>query len=230
MSVRARGREAAPSCVASAMLNRVSRKIRKAFDIVFYAGVRAGGRLVGSKPKHRAKDRRVFDQDILPRLAANDRFARVLFVGCDWYTEHVEDLFDLQGREYTTIEIDPARASHGARRHIVGALADIGRHYQPGTLDLIICNGVIGWGLNDPAEIERSMEACAQVLAAPGVLLLGWDDIPEKLPIPIGEIEALRRLQPTIPKGFANSVIRVDNYTKHTFGFFLNPATEGARA
>jgi SAM-dependent methyltransferase len=201
----------------------IARKVRKAADIVFYAGLRGTARILGFKPRHRARDRRLLDEEILPRLAANDRLARILFVGCDWYTEHVEQMFVSRGRAYTTIEIDPARARHGGRRHIVGALADLGRHSPPGSFDLIVCNGVIGWGLNDPAQIERSMEACVQALAQGGVLLLGWDDVPEKLPIPIEAIEALRSLRPAAPEGFEAAPIRTDTYSNHTFAFFAKP-------
>jgi len=196
------------------------RKAHKGAAILFYAGLRWCGRLLGFKPRHRARDRRVLDEQILPRLAAEDRFRRVLFVGCDWYTEHVEDLFLARGREYATIEIDPARAGHGARRHFVGSLSAVADHFPEDSLDLIICNGVIGWGLNEPLEIERSLRACAAALAPGGVLLLGWDDVPEKLPIPIEGIQALRALRPVIPAGFETIGLRTRTVTNHTFGFW----------
>jgi SAM-dependent methyltransferase len=197
--------------------------MRKAMEALGYFLLRATARVLGMKPRHRALDRRLLDETILPRLAENDRYARVLFVGCDWYTEHVQDLFDARGREYATIEIDPARARHGARRHIVGALADLGRHYPPASLDLVICNGVIGWGLDDPAQIERSIEACGQALSPGGLLLLGWDDVPEKLPIPIEDIRALGVFLSAAPLGLEEPIIRTGSYTRHTFAFFAKP-------
>lgn len=201
----------------------LERKFRKAADIVYYAGLRTVAAALGFKPKHQALDRRMLDEIILPRLAADERFARVLFVGCDWYTEHVEDLFRSPGRRYATIEIDPGRARHGAGTHFVAALADLGRHVSDGSLDLIICNGVIGWGLNHPAEIERSIQACAASLSPGGVLLLGWDDVPEKLPMKITDIQALSALRPAIPSGFEASVIPTGTYARHTFGFWEKP-------
>ncbi len=201
----------------------LERKFRKAADIVYYAGLRTVAAALGFKPRHLALDRRMLDEIILPRLAADRRFARVLFVGCDWYTEHVEELFRSPGRSYATIEIDPRRARHGARPHFVAALADLGRHVSDGSLDLIICNGVIGWGLNDPVEIERSLDACAAALSPGGVLLLGWDDVPEKLPMKIADIQALHALRPAIPAGFDAAVIPTGTYARHTFGFWEKP-------
>lgn len=201
----------------------IERKARKAADILYYGGLRLTAAVLGFKPRHRAHDRRILDELILPRLAGNPRFARVLFVGCDWYTEHVESLFAAPGREYATLEIDPRRARHGARRHIVGALGSLADHFPAGSLDLIICNGVIGWGLNDPAEIERSLAACAAALSPGGLLLLGWDDVPEKLPLPIGKIHALSALRPVVPEGFDSPVIETGTYARHTFGFWQKP-------
>lgn len=201
----------------------LERKFRKAADIAYYAGLRMLSAILGFKPKHQALDRRMLDEVILPRLASNDGLARVLFVGCDWYTEHVEDLFRSHGRSYATIEIDPRRARHGARTHFVAPLKDLGRYAGGGSLDLIVCNGVIGWGLNDPSEIERSIEACAAALSPGGVLLLGWDDVPEKLPMKIADIRALHTLRPTIPSGFDAPVIATGTYARHTFGFWEKP-------
>lgn len=201
----------------------IGRKALKAVDILYYGGLRLSAGLLGFKARHGARDRRILDERILPRLAGNQRFARVLFVGCDWYTEHVEDLFAARGREYATLEIDPGRARHGARRHIVGALKDLGRHFPAGTLDLIVCNGVIGWGLNDPGEIERSMAACVTALSSGGVLLLGWDDVPEKLPVPMARIQALDSMRACAPEGFEHPVIETGTYARHTFGFWQKP-------
>jgi hypothetical protein len=201
----------------------LSRKGMKAAEILFYGVLRLSGFLFGFKPRHRAKDRRMLDEQILPRLAENDRFARVLFVGCDWYTEHVEDLFLANGRSFTTIEIDPMRARHGAAKHIVAGLSDLGGHIAPESIDLIVCNGVIGWGLDEPAEIERSMAASVAALSPGGCLLLGWDDVPEKLPIPIEKIQALRSLEPDAPAGIPSAVVETGTYARHTFGFFRKP-------
>lgn len=214
----------APGAATASSPGWFERKVLKSRDIVYYAGLRVAAAILGFKPRHRALDRRILDEQILPRLARNDRFARVLFVGCDWYTEHVEDLFRAKGRSYTTIEIDPGRARHGASRHIVGGLEDLGRYTEPGSLDLIICNGVIGWGLNQPAQIETALEACGEALSPGGVLLLGWDDVPEKLPMAIETIQALRPLKPVTPAEFEAPRIATGSYTRHTYGFWEKAA------
>ena len=39
------------------------------------------------------EDRRILEQTILPFFAARSEFRRVLFVGCDWYTNSYRELF-----------------------------------------------------------------------------------------------------------------------------------------
>ena len=83
---------------------------------------------VGVPLRLRSPDRGVFEREILPYFTMSAEFRRVLFVGCDWYTQRYERLF--RGKEYVTIEVDPARRPFGAKRHIVGSLADLGHHVR----------------------------------------------------------------------------------------------------
>ena len=69
------------------------------------------------------------------------------------------------------------------------------------------------------------MAACVAALSPGGMLLLGWDDVPEKLPAPIDEIQALRALRSLAPDGFEHAVIETGTYTRHTFGFWQKPST-----
>jgi len=203
----------------------IRRKARKGLEIARYALVRAAASVLGFKPRHRAPDRVLLDESILPKLAASSDYQRVLFVGCDWYTEHVALLF--MAREYTTLEADPGRARHGARDHIVGRLGDLAVLRPGASFDLIICNGVIGWGLDDPDEIRRSLAVCAECLSPGGLLLLGWDDVPEKRPLPIEPLVESLGLVPTAPPGFDTTRIETGTYARHTFGFWSRPGDRG---
>lgn len=139
-------------------------------------------------------DRRALEQRILPYFAAREECRRTLFVGCSWYTRRYERIFE--GKEFWTLECDPSQARHGASRHVIDGLENVGRHFQPGSLDLIVCNGLLGWGLNSPVEIERTFSACVTALRVGGAFLLGWDDNALRRPCRPEEIVALRSLQP----------------------------------
>src|SRR5215203_6252199 len=106
---------------------------------------------------------RVFLEDVIvPGFLAMDEFHRVLDIGVAWYTRSSPRLF--ASVDYWTVDVDPAKQRlAGAKHHTVSAtrLTDA---FQPSTFDLVVCNGVIGWGLNEPADVEKALDACAEVM------------------------------------------------------------------
>ena len=151
---------------------------------------------VGVPLRLRSPDRAILERKILPYFTLSAEFRRVLFVGCDWYTQPYERLF--RGKEYVTIEVDAARRPFGAKRHIVGSLADLGYHVRHGELDLILCNGVFGWGLDSRDESSRAFAARAGALRSGGVLLIGWDDVAEHRPFDPTTLPELAQLRPWV--------------------------------
>lgn len=190
----------------------VHRKVWKAGEIALVFGMRKLHEWQGRPFVRDTPDRRALDRDILPQLAARAECRRVAFVGCDWYTRHYEQIF--AGKEYWTIEKDPARARFGGPRHVTSDLASLDAHFEPESLDLIVCNGVLGWGLHEPADIERSFSACARALRPGGVLVLGYNDVPEKMPVPI---ESIRALEAFAPDASFPEPISTGTYNRHTY-------------
>ena len=164
------------------------------------------------------EDRRVLEQMILPRLAAQADIKRILFVGCSWYTRGYRRFFDEEN--YWTIDIDPGKERYGAKRHIVDSLANLRRHFSPGELDAIICNGVFGWGLDARDEVEKAFEGSHACLRDEGIFILGWNDIPERMPFPLAECEALARFRPYAMPPFDASVLLTATHSRHTYNFY----------
>ncbi|HEY6824557.1 MAG TPA: hypothetical protein VI195_08955, partial [Steroidobacteraceae bacterium] len=108
--------------------------------------VRALRYLLGLPVPMDTEDRRVLEQIIFPYLASLADVRRVLFVGCDWYTRHYEPVF-FPARTFWTIDPAPRARRFAGRQHIVDALENLPRHFDPDYFDLIICNGVYGFGL-----------------------------------------------------------------------------------
>ncbi|MBO3459916.1 class I SAM-dependent methyltransferase [Aetokthonos hydrillicola Thurmond2011] len=139
-------------------------------------------------------DRFILEEKIIPYFVNNEEFRKVLFVGCGSYTKHYEKWFKRQ--EYWTIDINPMKKIYGAKRHIVGSISDLNVYFQKNYLDLIICNGVFGWGLNERDEVEKAFAACFDSLQKDGVIIIGWDDLPERKPFPLETCESLSKFQP----------------------------------
>ncbi len=144
----------------------------------------------------RTDDRRVLETIILPYFAQGDEWRKILFVGCAWYTRGYRRLF--AGKDYRTIEIDPREARYGAPRHIVDSVENIRKHFREGELDVIICNGVFGWGLNDRAAVEKTFQGCFESLREGGIFVLGWNDLPEHTPFPLETSQALQAFTPFV--------------------------------
>lgn len=176
---------------------------------------------LGLPNRMRTSDRDALEQVILPAYARRADIARVLFVGCAWYTRHYEAMFP--GRTYTTIDPDPWKRRFGARRHIVAGLEAIGEHVAPASLDLIVCNGVFGWGLDSRDDCERAFAGCFDALRSGGELVIGWNDVAEHRPLDLASLDALRRFRPLRfePLGSARYLANAEN--GHVYDFYVKP-------
>jgi len=124
------------------------------------------------------EDRRLLEGDILPWFASSGRPRRILFVGCDWYTKHYERNFS--GRDYWTLERVASRRRHGAAQHVTDSVTNVRAHFPARHFDLILLNGVLGWGLDRPDEARRALAALTEVLARRGVMMVGWNATTER--------------------------------------------------
>jgi hypothetical protein len=196
-------------------------RLRNAPDQLRWLVVRSARGALGLDTTLDTEDRRILEGKILPWLAGQETCRRVLFVGCDWYTRHYERLFE--SREYWTIEKDPARRKWGGERHVSDSVTNLRAHFGPGSLDAIVMNGVLGWGLNEVDEAEEGLGACATCLDAGGYLVIGWNDIPEKRVLAPSESRALRLLEPCACPPLGATRHRVPGRAGHTYEFFRKP-------
>jgi SAM-dependent methyltransferase len=169
-------------------------------------------------------DRVLLEDTILPYIKQQADCRRGRFIGCDWYTRDYERL--MRGREFWTIEIDPAKAKYGSSHHIADGLENLSRHFTEGYFDAIIHTGVFGWGVDSRADTEHTFEECRRCLRPGGLMVFGWDDVPRHRSFPvIQECAALRRFEPVVfPPLGAHQHLTADNELRHTFNFFRRPA------
>jgi SAM-dependent methyltransferase len=120
-------------------------------------------------------DRRVLEHDILGFLARDPQVERVLFVGVQWYTARYPSHF--AGKTFATIDPEPKVAAFGGSPHVVGQIQDLATHFPAAVFDAIVMSGVIGFGLNEPKEVDRALDACDRALRPGGWLVLGINEL-----------------------------------------------------
>lgn len=167
-------------------------------------------------------DRLLLEQHVLPYYACRADMRSVLFVGVGWYTAGYEAIFDRQ--RYTTLDIDPRAARYGSRQHhVIGSAADAAQLFGPCEFDLIVFNGVFGWGLNDRAEVNAALRAFHHVLRPGGELVVGWNDVPRYRPFEFESSEALGSFERVVLPPLGAAAVQLETDNRHRFEFYRRP-------
>lgn len=183
--------------------------------------------LLGREVRIVSEERRLLEETIIPHFAAQEALGKVLFVGCNPYTAHYSGLWP--NKEYWTIDIDPKQSRFGAPdKHIVDSVERLAEHFEAGYFDLILLNGVIGFGVNTLEGAERTVAACAAALREGGELLVGWNQSEPYNPVQADRLKALEgfRPKPFPPLGDWRFVCYGDML--HTYDFYVKGMDSGS--
>ncbi len=122
----------------------------------------------------RTLDRIALVSRILPAFAAEG--GRVLWIGCRRYTAAYPGRMQRAGVEFWTTDIAPEVEAWGAKgQHRTGDAREIDTVFADLTFDAVLCNGVLGYGVDSPEDQAATLRAMANVLRPGGRLLLGWN-------------------------------------------------------
>jgi SAM-dependent methyltransferase len=116
----------------------------------------------------------VLVKQILPAYA--EFGGRILWVGCRRYTKSYAALLNRQGGECWTTDIEPTHAKWGERgRHVTADLLRIDEIFPSQSFDIVLCNGVFGFGVDTRESQSAALTAMHTILKPGGRLLLGWN-------------------------------------------------------
>ncbi|MBO3458293.1 hypothetical protein G7B40_004935 [Aetokthonos hydrillicola Thurmond2011] len=182
-------------------------------------------RIKGFELYRNSPDRIILEDIIIPYFISNKDFHKILFVGCDWYTKPYKKLF--KNQEYWTIEIDESKKKYGSANHIVDGLQNLSSYIKSDYFDLIIYNGVFGYGINSKEDTEKSFDQCFRALRTRGVVVFGWNDVPQYKPFPVtDECESLKKFEPYFFPPLSTSQFLTPNTVhRHTYNFYIKPSS-----
>jgi SAM-dependent methyltransferase len=125
--------------------------------------------------------------------------------------------------DYMTIDPEPKKNAFGASRHFVDGIQNIAQYVKPASIDTIICNGVLGFGVNTLEQANASFQACRDVLRPGGELVIGWNDGPNERPFALEEVDALQSFDRIAFEPIGQKVLRVPTAYSYAYEFFAKP-------
>ena len=204
-------------------LRKIVKKALKKINIGIVVKLKSK---LGIPVRFKSPAREVLENAIISFFASQNIASRVLFVGCDWYTKHYEKLFKC---EYWTIDPNPKQRRYGASNHIVDYLENLHQHIDEEYFDLIICNGVLGFGLDQKDLAERAFDSCFRCLRNEGLLIIGLDDSPGFLSFKIDGLQSLHKFSKYEFPPFSTSNYSLKPKFDYVFNFFKKPSNKCMR-
>ncbi|MDQ3842855.1 MAG: hypothetical protein M3342_02405, partial [Bacteroidota bacterium] len=118
-------------------------------------------------------DRKWINNRLSPVLEKIKR-GKILYVGCAPYSWDSLKSFN-RGVELFTIDNKVRNIIWGGERHFVADIQSIDKLVQPASFDLVLLNGIFGYGINTEAEQTTTYRALHTILKPGGLLLIGWN-------------------------------------------------------
>lgn len=125
-------------------------------------------------------DRKYMSEHIIPAVISL-KPERVLWVGVQPYT--LRSVYQMENARIKVSTIEPwdGTAVYGSsKHHMVAGIGSLGEHARPAMFDVIIINGVMGWGLDDEEMIKDGIRAMHTHLKKDGVLVVGHNKLPNR--------------------------------------------------
>jgi SAM-dependent methyltransferase len=164
-------------------------------------------------------DRLVLEQQIFTHFQSKPDVRNILFVGCDADTAGYHNGYFKNAR-FVTLEPNPDNRHFGAPEHVIDSLEHLDRHFSAESFDLVLCNGVFGWGLDAFDNCQTAFEQTYRVLRRGGTLMLGWNDVPPRVPFPLESIPSLAQFKKSDFPPFGTWRYLTDTVYRHTYDFY----------
>jgi hypothetical protein len=157
-------------------------------------------------------DRWVLTSEILPVFARN--CSTLLWIGVRRYTAGYPELLEQSGAICWTLDLDPAVARWGRpERHLTYDLLQLPRAMKGFRFDGVLCNGVLGYGINGADPQAAAIDSLAALVRPGGWVMIGWNT--HRCADPLSHPSTRRRFAPASLDGLPPR--RIVPGTTHVF-------------
>jgi SAM-dependent methyltransferase len=142
-----------------------------------------------------------------------------LFIGLDKHNWHYPGLLDMN---FHSIDIKPTNAVYGPPgRHMLGSALTLSQFYERDAFDIVIANGLIGFGVDEEGQFNQLMAQIHGVLADAGLLILGYNDRPDRLSFRVEGSEGYDLYEPFVPPiaGVSSAHHKIPDSFEHKYVF-----------
>ncbi|GBQ06946.1 hypothetical protein [Saccharibacter floricola] len=102
---------------------------------------------------------------------------KILVIGTESCSKYDADQIGNECDEVWTLDIKEGNRVYGVRkgRHITASTEDIDKYFRKGYFDIVLLNGVIGWGINSRSEQEEAIKNIHYLSKENALLMIGWN-------------------------------------------------------
>lgn len=176
-----------------------------------------------SSYKMKTDDRRILEKFIFRDLCFNNDVQDILFVGCSKITSWYPTLFNFFFRKnFVTVDPDINMIKYGSKKkHYVAKFEDIGNNNKfRDRFDIIIINGVFGYGINTKKDQIKTINASRFLLKKGGLLNIGFRNKQDNPDLNLSIIDN-KMFHKSIIAGLNTPYFQSKNINKHAFVSYL---------
>ena len=168
--------------------------------------------------------RNYFEKQILPYFHASSHFEKILIVGIANYTQHYTKYFKNK-KLIRTIDLDKSQLKFAKKKiHIHDSVENVKKYFDDESLDLVLMNGVYGWGLNDKNGLVNSLIGINNILKKDGWLVFGYNQVKKRDPLLVENSDYFSGFNQMEFRG-KHRIFLKNNPQKHVFKFYNKTKT-----
>jgi len=183
---------------------------------------RLGEEMVGFSVRQ-GNVRKTMKNTIIPAIKNQNFFLKkknlkILVIGTESCSKYDAISIGNKTDEVWTIDIKKRNYIYGVKngKHITGSATELEKYFEEKYFDLVIFNGVIGWGINKHEDQIESIKSIHKVSKENALLMIGWNNNKSIDPLFSGIVSGLFKHQdfPGLPKRL------LVTESTHVFDFF----------